>query len=159
MLEPKAEPAHFTIVRLEREDDLLDGVLKIDAESFLKPWTRAMYVSEAGNRDTSHVYVLSTADGSVAAYCAFWLVVDEVHIHNLATRPLYRRQGFGAALIRHALRVGRSRGAHRATLEVRVSNRAARELYTRLGFLEGLVRMAYYTKPVEDALVLWRNDR
>ena len=48
-------------------------------------------------------------------------------------------------------------GAHRATLEVRRSNDVARHLYERLGFSTAGVRRAYYTNPVEDALVLWRE--
>jgi ribosomal-protein-alanine N-acetyltransferase len=48
-------------------------------------------------------------------------------------------------------------GAQRASLEVRQSNDAARLLYERFGFVVAGVRRAYYTKPVEDALVLWRE--
>ena len=48
-------------------------------------------------------------------------------------------------------------GARRATLEVRRSNEPARLLYERFGFSVAGVRTAYYTKPVEDALILWRE--
>ena len=56
------------------------------------------------------------------------------------------------------LRSGAELGARRATLEVRRSNEAARLLYERFGFSVGGVRPAYYSKPVEDALILWRED-
>ena len=154
---PAPDPASHTIVRVDDEKGL-DGVLEIDAESFVNPWTRAMYRRELDRRDTCYLYVLHAADCPDAAYCAFWLVVDEVHINNVATRSRYRRRGFGAALVRHALEIGRSLGARRATLEVRVSNAPARALYGRLGFRPVSVRRAYYTRPVEDALVLWRDD-
>ena len=36
--------------------------------------------------------------------------------------------------------------------------RGERLLYERFGFTVAGVRRAYYTKPVEDALVLWRDD-
>jgi ribosomal-protein-alanine N-acetyltransferase len=49
-------------------------------------------------------------------------------------------------------------GAHRATLEVRRSNEAARRLYERLGFAVTGTRANYYTNPVEDALILWRDE-
>ena len=45
----------------------------------------------------------------------------------------------------------------RATLEVRRSNEPARRLYDRFGFSVAGVRRAYYTNPVEDAIVLWRE--
>jgi ribosomal-protein-alanine N-acetyltransferase len=41
---------------------------------------------------------------------------------------------------------------------VRRSTDAARQLYERLGFTTAGIRRAYYTNPVEDALVLWRED-
>jgi ribosomal-protein-alanine N-acetyltransferase len=53
---------------------------------------------------------------------------------------------------------GARMGARRATLEVRRSNEPARRLYERLGFSIAGVRRAYYSHPVEDALVLWRED-
>ena len=37
------------------------------------------------------------------------------------------------------------------------SNEPARLLYERFGFSVAGVRRAYYTKPVEDAIVLWRE--
>jgi ribosomal-protein-alanine N-acetyltransferase len=48
-------------------------------------------------------------------------------------------------------------GVTRATLEVRESNRPARQLYERLGFVAAGIRHGYYTEPVEDALILWRE--
>ena len=48
-------------------------------------------------------------------------------------------------------------GATRATLEVRRSNHAARALYEGLGFRVRGVRRDYYTDPVEDGLILWRE--
>ena len=56
------------------------------------------------------------------------------------------------------LEVGRELGARRATLEVRASNEGARRLYERMGFHVAGIRRDYYTNPVEDALVLWRED-
>ena len=56
------------------------------------------------------------------------------------------------------LKKGASSARARATLEVRRSNEPARLLYERFGFTVAGVRRGYYTKPVEDALVLWRED-
>jgi len=85
-------------------------------------------------------------------------VADELHINNLAVAEPYRRRGIGTALMGYVLKEGARMGAQRATLEVRRSNDAARQLYERLGFSAAGVRPAYYTNPVEDALVLWREQ-
>ena len=63
----------------------------------------------------------------------------------------------GSAVLRHVLEKARQLGATRATLEVRASNEGARRLYERLGFSVAGVRPNYYSSPVEDALILWRD--
>ena len=156
MADPLTELPSFRIDPLEGEADL-DGVLSVEAESFTNPWTREMYAWELQNRSVCHVYVVRTGDCRVAGFCAFWLVFDEIHINNVAVRPQFRGQGIGTALMRHVLAEARRLGARRATLEVRSSNTDARRLYERLGFYVAATRRNYYTNPVEDALILWRD--
>jgi ribosomal-protein-alanine N-acetyltransferase len=140
-------------------DDDLTGVLAVEAESFTNPWTRDMYAWELQNRSVCHIHVVRTAECTVAGFCAFWLVFDEIHINNVAIRPPFRSHGIGTALLQHVLEEGTRLGARRATLEVRASNAGARRLYERLGFYVAATRRNYYTNPVEDALILWRDDR
>jgi ribosomal-protein-alanine N-acetyltransferase len=96
-------------------------------------------------------------DGRIAGFCSFWLVLDEIHVNNLAIRHEYQGQGLGAALLTEVLQAGASRGAERATLEVRRSNAPARRLYERLGFEVAATRPNYYVSPPEDALILWKG--
>jgi ribosomal-protein-alanine N-acetyltransferase len=135
----------------------LDAVLAIEAESFTSPWTREMYLAELENVGVSFCYLARDDSGGILGFCSFWRVLDELHINNLAVAPPYRRRGIGTGLLTHVLNEGAKLGAHRATLEVRRSNEVARHLYERLGFATAGVRRAYYTNPVEDALVLWRE--
>jgi ribosomal-protein-alanine N-acetyltransferase len=136
----------------------IDDVLVIEEASFTNPWTRAMYLAEMENRGVSYCFRALDAGGRVVGFCSFWHVLDELHINNLAVKPESRRAGVATALLTHVLREGARMGAQRATLEVRRSNDPARLLYERFGFSVAGVRRAYYTKPVEDALVLWRED-
>jgi len=147
----------YWIEPLADETDL-EGVLEVEAESFSNPWTRDMYSWELQNRSVCHIFVVRTAACRVAGFCAFWLVFDEVHINNVAMRPQFRAQGIGTALLQRVLAEARQLGARRATLEVRASNERARRLYERLGFYVAGVRRNYYTEPVEDAVILWRDD-
>jgi ribosomal-protein-alanine N-acetyltransferase len=73
-------------------------------------------------------------------------------------RPAYRSRGLGTVLLQHVLAEGMRLGARRATLEVRTSNTGARRLYERLGFHVAGSRRNYYSHPVEDALILWRDE-
>ena len=157
MPEPVSSPP-FRIEPLAGEADL-DGVLRVEAESFTNPWTRDMYAWELQNRNVCHIYVARTANCPVAAFCAFWLVFDEIHINNVAVLPQFRGQGIGTTLMQHVLIEARRLGARRATLEVRASNRGALRLYERLGFYVAATRKHYYAQPVEDALILWRDEQ
>ena len=106
----------------------IDDVMEIDRESFSQPWTRQMYDDELKNPNST-IWVARRPDFRVAGYCAVWLIVDELHINNVAVRQGCRRHGLGAALVTHALLSGEAAGARSATLEVRRSNVAARRLY------------------------------
>ena len=148
---------HYWIEALAGEKDL-EGVLEVEAESFTNPWTRDMYAWELQNRSVCHIFVVRTSECTVAGFCTFWLVFDEIHINNLAMRPQFRGQGIGTALLHHVLAEAKQLGARRATLEVRASNEGARRLYDRLGFYVAGTRRNYYSNPVEDALILWRDE-
>ncbi len=136
----------------------IDDVLAIEVAAFTNPWTRPMYLAELENRDVSFCFLARDAERRAIGFCSFWRVLDELHINNLAVLPEFRRQGLGSVLLRFVLAKGVSLGVRRATLEVRRSNDAARMLYERFGFSVSGVRRDYYTRPVEDALVLWRED-
>jgi ribosomal-protein-alanine N-acetyltransferase len=150
-------PPRYWIDRLQGDADL-DGVLHVESESFTNPWTREMYTWELQNQSVCHIFVARTTDCSVAGFCAFWLVLDEIHVNNVAVLPRFRGAGIGSALLQHVLAEAKKLGARRATLEVRASNAAARRLYERLGFYVAATRRNYYTNPVEDALILWRDE-
>ncbi|HTK29336.1 MAG TPA: ribosomal protein S18-alanine N-acetyltransferase [Vicinamibacterales bacterium] len=146
-------------IDLLRTPDEIEAVLAIERASFTNPWTREMYLAELENRGVSFCYLARDEAGQVVGFCSFWRILDELHINNLAVAPGARRGGAGTALLQHVLRQGTKLGARRATLEVRRSNEVARTLYERFGFTVAGVRRAYYTHPVEDALVLWREAR
>jgi ribosomal-protein-alanine N-acetyltransferase len=95
--------------------------------------------------------------GELLAYAVSRVVVDELHLQNLAVSPDHRRLGLGRLLLRLVLRLGSQRGAQVALLEVRRSNAAARLLYEAEGFRVVGVRPGYYRDPPEDALRLERR--
>jgi [ribosomal protein S18]-alanine N-acetyltransferase len=154
---------NWTIERVSRDAEL-DEVLAIEAASFTSPWRRDAYQRELENPDVSFLYVLRLTPGegfdhpATVAFCSFWLILDELHINNLAVHPDHRRRGYGRALLQHVMDLGVRVGAVRATLEVRRSNEAALELYERLGFRVAATRRNYYEHPAEDALILWREE-
>jgi ribosomal-protein-alanine N-acetyltransferase len=144
-------------IELLSAPDQIDAVLAIEQASFTNPWTREMYHAELENRGVSFCFLAKDAEGLIVGFCSVWRVLDELHINNLAVLPEYRRAGVATALLERVLEHGAASGAQRATLEVRRSNDPARLLYERFGFTVAGIRRAYYTRPVEDALVLWKE--
>jgi [ribosomal protein S18]-alanine N-acetyltransferase len=132
----------------------LEEVLAIEDASFNNPTTRAWYEAELARPDVCRVFVIRTPERPVAGFVAFWKVVDEMHINNLAVHPDCRGRGLGRRLLGGTLAAAYRMGVRRSTLEVRRSNVAAQRLYAGAGFRVVGVREGYYAQPVEDALVL-----
>jgi ribosomal-protein-alanine N-acetyltransferase len=147
----------YQLVPMTREH--LDEVLAIEQESYDSPWEQNAFETELGANPVSWSRVALTADpeARVAGYCIAWNVLDHLQIQNLAVHPAHRRRGLGRRLLVEAIEEGRARGATEALLEVRRSNDAAQRLYRTLGFVETGIRRAYYSRPVEDAL-LFRKE-
>ena len=153
----------WVIERMDIERDL-EEVVGLETLCFTNPSTREMFRWEAEKSDVAQIYVLRVntapeiglAGRRILAYCAVWLIFDELHINTLAVHPEWRRQGFAARLLTFVLGEAAKRGATKSTLEVRRSNEAARMLYERFGFELRGVRSNYYRNPDEDALILWR---
>lgn len=145
------------VVEALLDDADLDGVIDVEATSFLRPTSRDWYVQELARPDICHIYIVRAEGVRVAGFCAFWRIADQIHINNLAVRPELRGRGLGRLLLTQVLHAGDAMAAPSATLEVRRSNTAALHLYETAGFRVTGVRPSYYTHPVEDALVLWRG--
>jgi ribosomal-protein-alanine N-acetyltransferase len=145
------------IVERLRSSADLDGILEVERMSFSNPTSREWYEGELGRPEVCFIYVLRVPERWVAGFCAFWRVADQIHINNLAIHPACRRRGLGRRLLAHVLEEADRLGATHATLEVRRSNVGAQRLYESAGFRVTAVRPAYYTQPIEDALVLWRT--
>ena len=61
-------------------------------------------------------------------------------------------------LVEELIKSAAERGVTNIFLEVRASNASAIHLYEKYGFRQISVRKGYYTKPLEDALVMKREE-
>ena len=145
--------------------DDLAALVALEARCHTHPW------SEVGLRNAmtpaagkGAVLVLRgawtppDAQRGIRGYCAYQVVADEAHVHNLAVAPEARRLGLARRLLALTLEIAAGRGARAAHLEVRAGNAAARALYRGMGFQEVGTRHAYYSAPAEDAVLLCRAD-
>ena len=143
-------PSFECSIRSMIEADL-PAVLALEAACHSHPWSARQLRDELENPLAGIDLYYIGAD--LAGLLCRWLIVDELHIQNVATAPAYRRRGVAAALLDHALDQARSLGCRRALLEVRVGNVGAIALYRRFGFRDLAQRRRYYPDG-EDALVM-----
>ncbi|MCS6816796.1 MAG: ribosomal protein S18-alanine N-acetyltransferase [Blastocatellia bacterium] len=141
--------------------DDLPEVVEIEELSHLSRWGAQGYARELALPERSILLVARPMEAHVPrrvlGFLCSTLVLDEWHIHNLATHPNFRRQGIARALLLHGRAMARERGARYALLEVRASNLPAQRLYQQLGFYVFHRRKGYYADPPEDALLMRCN--
>lgn len=142
------------LIRKMLESDL-EEVCKIERETFSDPWSKSSFLDTISD-DNNH-YLVAVLDGAVAGYCGYCGVCGEGYIYNVAVKSNYRRQQIGFRILKELIRQAEDRGISSLTLEVRKSNLPAILLYKKLGFVEAGIRKDFYTKPREDALIMWRK--
>lgn len=130
----------------------LDQVMKIEESLFAVPWTREGYFTFL-TRENS-MFLVVEEKGEILGYCGLLMVLDEGDVTNVAVRGDRQREGIGNFLMESLIRLSREQGIHMIHLEVRAGNETAIRLYERLGFVRDGLRKAYYTDPVEDAVLM-----
>ena len=110
-------------IEIMKEKDLSE-VMAIECKSFSSPWSRYSFLRDINDNPYS-LYLSAFYQDKLAGYIGGWLVVDELHITNLAVDPDYRKQGIGTKLIKAIIDLIKEKGFKSVTLEVRESNQAA----------------------------------
>ncbi|MCI2049071.1 MAG: ribosomal protein S18-alanine N-acetyltransferase [Lachnospiraceae bacterium] len=140
------------IRRMEKRD--IAEAVEIERECFSEPWSVADY-NETLLLPYAFYYVAQEEGGHILGIMGLRNVAGEGEITNVAVRPVFRRQGIAAGLMKRLLADGRALGIRDFTLEVRKGNAPAIALYERYGFRAEGMRPGFYEKPKEDCLILW----
>ena len=156
MSSKKADP-QVTIDLMQTDD--LPEILAIEKESFSSPWTVGMFTDELGNKLAQCLVIRINYEGKsfIGAYIIFRLIADEAHLHNLAVKNEFKRQGLAKSLMETMKNIAAQVGICARTLEVRESNKEAISLYRKCGFIVKGRRPLYYTDTHEDALIMWAD--
>jgi len=130
----------------------LDQVMAIERASFPFPWSTRFFLEELRVECARSLVV--EIGTRVVGYVLFWLLPDEIDVHNVAVHSEFRRRGIGRVLLEQVVEQGRERQLSKVTLEVRESNIPAQMLYRSMGFTHAGVRKGYYADNGEDALIM-----
>lgn len=142
------------IVREMTANDI-ESVLQIERQSFSIPWTRNAFEIELKKNMLSK-YVLAEIEGEIVGYAGMWIIMDEIHITNIAVSPVHRGKGIGDILLEEINKTCERKKMRGITLEVRKSNYVAQSLYKKHGFEEAGIRPKYYSDNKEDAIIMWK---
>jgi ribosomal-protein-alanine N-acetyltransferase len=140
------------LLRAMHPDDL-HQVVAIEAQSQLDPWPPPSFRAELENSSVSRPLV-AVRKNEIVGYIVPWFIEDEVQIATIAVKESCRRQGLGRFLLSHVLESALRRRCRLVFLEVRKSNLAARRLYESLGFVVDGLRSRYYSRGLEDAILM-----
>lgn len=132
----------------------LDAICRIADASFPVPWTREAFASEIGRSGVVLDVLRSEPGAPPCAFSHYWLVYDELQLHNIAVLPTHRGKGYALALMHDLRAVAKREGVVFATLEVRRGNGRAIALYQGMGFSPVGVRPRYYSDNQEDAIMM-----
>ena len=130
----------------------ISRVLEIERESYHTPWSETAFKNQIMSNYSLAIVAMSK--GTVVGYLVAWIVVDQVHIANIAVDLGYRRCGIGTQLMKWLISEAIQENCISSTLEVRKSNQAALIMYKQLGYRSIATRKLFYSNPEEDALVM-----
>jgi ribosomal-protein-alanine N-acetyltransferase len=147
-IEPMSPEDLSSVVLLERECGLNSRGMEGYRRALADPNALLLVavIKDRGSNSRDIVGLLSAA-----------LILDEMHIDNIAVSRSFRRQGIASRMLIDGLDAARSRGALNAVLEVRSANSMARALYDRHKFIISGIRRSYYQSPPDDALIMSRR--
>ena len=135
----------------------LDDVHRLESKIFPTPWSLKSYRFEIESNHVSDPWVAFIEESSpvrIIGYIVAWMLVNEVHIANIAVDPVFRKKGIGRRLLKGALLRAVKVGITTAILEVRSSNLTAQKLYRSFNFEIVGQYKHYYKDNGEDAIIM-----
>lgn len=148
---------HKDFILREMTSDDAVAVAEIEKECFSLPWSAEALV--ASLQQNYSYFVVACVGEDIVGYGGVYVVAGEAEIINVAVKSAYRGNGIGKELVMALLAEAVNRNAKTAFLEVRESNHTAIALYERCGFEKNGIRKNFYEKPVENAVIMWKNEQ
>ena len=77
------------------DESVVDEIVALEEAAFTNPWSRDALLWELRNSDVTRVYTARDDTGALVAFCACWIVFDELHVNTLAVTAAARRRHVG----------------------------------------------------------------
>jgi ribosomal-protein-alanine N-acetyltransferase len=142
------------IIRRALPEDLASILLLTQASEETPSWSEAVWRDILSEDPLLQRRCFLLGNGECQGFIVVNCTVELAELENVAVRSAARRQGIGRALCLEAIAWAMQLGAAAIQLEVRSKNAGALALYASLGFLEEGRRAGYYSRPVDDAVLM-----
>lgn len=148
---------NFELVIEKMNFSHLPRVMEIENLSYPNPWSLHTFLNEIQQNHLSY-YVVAKINEEVVGYAGLWLIMEEVHLTNIAVHPNWRQKKIAEKLLIYLILEAKKRNFKWMTLEVRESNTAAKKLYEKFKFKVMGRREKYYIDNNEAALIMWSEN-
>lgn len=139
-----------------KQDELAEELLQTAEAGFEKgsPWkkTHFYHTLEAVN---SIIFIATAGpEDKIVGLLIASISAGESDIYMIVVDEEFKQNRIGYQLFQHLIEHCRKEEVESIFLEVRISNKPAIALYESLGFEQLNIRKAYYSSPIEDAIVM-----
>ena len=130
----------------------INQVLEIEKINFSHPWNSEQFYNYCMQpmKFLNYVYFKSS---KVIGYLMSEMIIDEVHIHNIAVEKKYQNNKVGLKLIEHLINQSKFLNKNKICLEVSNVNSSALKVYSNLGFTKVGKRKGYYENNTDAILM------
>lgn len=130
----------------------ISKISEVEKKIFKNPWSYDSF-RESLNNEYCHYFVVEN-NNDIIGYFGLLLIFDECQVHNIGIIENEQNNGFGNKIMKYILCYCAENKINNITLEVREFNFKAIHLYNKYGFKKVNRIKGYYTKPIEDGLLM-----
>tara|TARA_Y100000588_G_C13946768_1_gene792471 strand:+ start:173 stop:604 length:432 start_codon:yes stop_codon:yes gene_type:complete len=130
----------------------IDEVYEIEKETYKYPWIKSQF-SRYSLEESNSVSCVYTFESRIIGYLMAEIILDEVHIHNLVVKKIYRNNNIARNLVEYLINKSKFSNKNKVCLEVNCANFSALSLYNSIGFQKVGKRKQYY-QDGKDAILM-----
>ena len=145
----------FKVLKLDKNNinNFIDKIYKYELLNFYdEAYTKDILIQSINEYD--HIEVL-VDDDKLIGYIIY-RIVDVVHLLKIFIDDAYKGHGYAKLLFDSM--IANSNGINKIYLEVRKNNASGVKFYTKNNFNIIDTKNNYYKNPIDDALIMVRND-
>ncbi len=136
--------------KMEHQD--VEGVYKVELESFSMPWSKDAFYNELFIEEA--ITIVAKNGDEICGFVNGRIFFGEFFINNIAVLPQMRGNKIGENLLTQIHKLILLNKGISSSLEVRESNIVAQNLYKKFGYEILGMRKNFYEKPIENALIM-----